>query len=151
MGTRALAIGLFTAVFAAGAFRINSWPVSIFPQFQTIATDRERTLVLDLRDAAGRELPTGLATSRLRRRMDGARLSAMFRRIAASSPAERAKRAASLTRVLQRADPALGPGGGDPGLGRHPVHEPGPAPGAPNGAGTRRRAAGGGAAARARP
>jgi hypothetical protein len=105
--TRVIAATLISAAGLAGVLRINSYPVSVYPLFSSLAVPVQETLELEFLDDSGRSIPADASIAFLRRQMGGARLTHMSERILRAKPALRHSRAEALAGVMQQVDPAL--------------------------------------------
>ena len=104
---RVLAPTLIASVIVAGLFRINSYPVSAYPLFSSLAVPVQETLELEFVDGSGRTIAADRSVAFLRRQMGGARLTHMYERILRAKPALQHRRAEALAGVMRQVDPAL--------------------------------------------
>jgi hypothetical protein len=106
-GARLLAAGLVSGVALAGVFRFNSYPVSVYPLFSSLAVPIQQTLELEFVDGSNRTIPADRAVSYLRQQMGGARLTSIYSRVMKAKPALQRSRAEALAGVMRRMDPGL--------------------------------------------
>lgn len=106
-GVRVFGAALVSAVALAGVFRLNSYPLSVYPMFASLAVPVQRTLELEFVDGNERTIPTDRANAYLRDRMGGARLTSVYRRMMHARPDVQGRRAEALADVMRRIDPRL--------------------------------------------